>query len=149
MKISEKDPQPVKMNGVPISFKADKAPYFTAPDKNAGKYLIKRLDKELSQLQNGTYVLRLNNIITDEKGRIAYFDYGGIEPARSRTADGSGAQAPIDKQLQENISNKVYGLIDKAPPYIPGSLNAQNVPAYAEEYASQLFTVKDHQVKPE
>jgi hypothetical protein len=141
IKIREIDAQPVKMNGIKIVRKADKAPYFTAPDKNIGSYLIKRIDRELAQLPDGTYVLQLNNVIIDEKGRVVYFDYGGLKPA-----DSKGAQS-IDEILQNNIRTKVQELMSKAPAYIPAALNGQNVPAYAGEYANELFAVKDHKVQ--
>ena len=153
VKVVEMLPKPVKMNGTALATRTDKAPYFTAPDKSLKAYLIKKLDKELSQLQDGKYGLELKNIITDEKGRIVYFEYGGVEHPELRTNNAANQlikQAPIDKQWQEDINKRVFELIDAAPAYIPASLKGQAVPAYTGEMASfEWFEVKDHQVKAE
>lgn len=150
VKVAEMQPKPIKMNGKAIAIRTDKAPYFTAPDKNLKAYLVKKLEKELSQLQDGEYILQLANVITDEQGRIVYFEYEGIDHPQLRTTDGANQlvkQAPINKQLQEEISKKAYELIDAAPAYIPASLNGQPVPAYGESGSYEWFTIKDHQVK--
>ena len=149
IKIHEIGPQPTKMNGVSIAQKVDKWPYFTAPEKDLENYLIKKLDKELSSLHDGTYWLQLNDIITDEKGRVVYFDYAGLQQRELRKGGSNEPvkQTPVDQQLQDNLRKKIQELVDKVPAYIPATLNGQNVPAYTGNNGHVWFTVTDHKIK--
>ena len=121
---------------------------------------------ELGKLDNGSYRLDISNIVIDEHGKIAYFDFH--EMKRSKTSDeikdvkpapatnivnasdpkinvsitdgpkaGTTATlvrntdpafyAPVKKELQEEIFNKVCRLMETAPAFRPGTEKGKKV----------------------
>jgi hypothetical protein len=81
---------PVKINNKPIygneaqfmipKFDADYLLPVMNAAKNLDEYLFIHLKKELARLADGRYELRLNNLVIDEKGNIAFFDIATLEP---------------------------------------------------------------------
>ncbi len=84
-KIMQHDPSPIKMNGKTIQQNVDKNPYFTGSDKDLRDYLLRNMKDALSKLPNGQYRLDISNIVIDENGKVAYFDYSEMQ--RIKTSD--------------------------------------------------------------
>lgn len=129
IKVMQKDPAPMTMNGNPI-YSGDITPEYTGPDKNIRMYMLKQMKNDLSGLDNGQYTLNINNIVVDENGNIVYFEYGNIR--RSKTSD-AVKQAPASKpSVQKNagVSVKTQGKSFK--------MTKNTDPAYYQEIDKNL-----------
>lgn len=159
MKVMQRDPAPIKMNGKKIADPSDESPAFTGSEKDLRNYLLLNMRHELGKLDNGSYRLDISNIVIDEHGKIAYFDFH--EMKRSKTYEeiknlpikpasnitnasdpkinvtiNEGPQAgttttlvrntddafyaPVKKEMQEEIFNKICRLMETAPAFRPG-----------------------------
>ena len=159
IKIVQLDPHPIKLNGKKIIEPSDGDPAYTGSEKDLRNYLLLNMKHELGKLDNGSYRLDIDNIVIDENGKIAYFDFH--EMKRSKTTDevkeitpqpasniinasdpkiivtiNEGPKAgttvplvrntdpayyaPVKKELQEEIFNKICRLMETAPAFRPG-----------------------------
>ncbi len=80
---------PVVINGKPIWGNEPKymlqditanyiAPVVSGAVNNFDQYLFSILQKDLDQLEDGSYSLNVNRLVIDEKGNIAYYELEGI-----------------------------------------------------------------------
>lgn len=150
-KYIKSSPQPEKMNGRKI-YRGYDLPepgplgsptnYKAGIDGNGIKiYLLSNLKAELATLPDGSYYVGVNNVVLDEKGKIVYYDNGGIEP--SVTNNAKVPQATTDKILK-----KIGELLDDAPAHTPGIFNGQEVPFMVAQGRSH-FEIKNGKVVAE
>jgi len=55
------------------------SPVFSGAGVNADQYLFAQLKNDLDKLENGSYILRVNNLVINDKGNIAYYENAGID----------------------------------------------------------------------
>ncbi len=75
-------PKPVKLNGEAIPQNVDKGPVFTGSEGNIRNYIIKNAREQLTALEDGMYTLDISNILIDEKGEVAYFNFEDVKRSR-------------------------------------------------------------------
>jgi hypothetical protein len=108
------------------------------------QYLHKNAKSAFEKLQDGNYVILLNDVVIDKVGKIAYYEYNGL--INAELAD----KFPLKKETDMAIVN----LILNAPKYSPATKNNLPVPyliSYLYENAANKdyqysFTVKNHRV---
>ena len=106
------------------------------------EYLFVNLKNELSKLEDGRYELRLNNLVIDDKGKIAFFDQAAIEPYLS----------PDDKELiyrnelRQSLEKRLLDILQGPIQFKPAMKNGKpvNVRFHLEGF---LISVKNHEVK--
>jgi hypothetical protein len=134
------DPVPVKMNGTRIygnnqtgSLTSSPEPY--AKNGSVEDYLFRNLAKTLDRLPDGIYRIELNNVVVDTKGKIVYYEYGGITNANKNTP------ADIEKALPEEIDH----LLNNVPAMKPGKMQNNNVISTSDIFLREYkIEVKDH-----
>jgi len=112
---------PVKINGKMIygnepqfmisKFESD----FRAPIINSGKhldeYLFLNLKDELDKLDDGVYAFRLNNLVIDDKGKIAFFDMATLDldmsPDEKRPNYSEQSKQIIEKKFREILESPI------------------------------------------
>jgi beta-lactamase regulating signal transducer with metallopeptidase domain len=113
------DTIPVAINGRPIY--GDEAKYkfvqpspgyappaYNGPEKDPEHYLFSSLKNDLEKLENGLYTLNINNVVLDNNGRIAYYEYEGLI---ARPYGGRLVPA-IPNDLRNSINAKTTGILD-------------------------------------
>jgi len=87
MKIVRNESTPMTLNQKKIFSEdlTDSKPQFTIPYKDLREYLLKNMKTELGNLPNGSYKMHISNVVTDENGKLVYFEYSGI--TRGRTSE--------------------------------------------------------------
>lgn len=175
MKIVKKESTPMTLNQKKIFHEdlADRNPQFAAPYKDLRDYLLKNMKNELINLPEGSYKMHISNVVTDENGKLVYFEYSGI--TRGRTSEELGitnnaaagakqsmpviktdnmilrpttnSEAELDKNIQNTLDEKIYSLLQNVPSYTPGLNDGKAVPSIAKSYNfGNYFKVKDHQL---
>ncbi len=176
LKIVRQEPTPKALNSKKIftEYETDMHPQFAAPYKDLREYLLKNMRNDLSALNNGYYKIHLNNVVTDENGKLVYFEYSGI--TRGRTAEEMGAinktiedttqtnpviksgnmilrktpnsEAEIDKSIQNTLDQKIYSLLQSVPNYTAPTKDGKKVPTLMREISFwNYFKVQDHQLQ--
>ncbi len=82
-KIIAHEPRPTSMNGKPIANEPDRPAQFTGSDKDLRDYILKNMRNELGNLEDGNYVLDIDDVLVDEQGKIVYFNYNNMRRNKS------------------------------------------------------------------
>ena len=116
--ISEKmtiAPRPVMMNGEQI-YTTDALKTFpflkSAGDKKISVYLFDKLKRQLSALDDGNYIVSIDNVVLDKKGRLVYYELKGIKKLVSKTLFVTPASKNIYKDsihVTSMLDNKIAG----------------------------------------
>ena len=130
VKVVQHDPQPIKMNGKQIPTDVDKNPVYTGSEKDLRDYLLKNMKDVLSKLDDGQYWLDISNILIDEHGRIVYFDYSEMKRSKTAGEVNDANFGTINKNLQEEIYDKVCRLMEVAPGFQPGTIGGKKAVSY-------------------
>jgi hypothetical protein len=165
MKVVQKVPVPVKMNGEKIYCNEDyngmKNEMGTPAYNPAGfnvynlkEYLISNLAEEFKNFPDGDYVIDLSHVVMDKYGKIVYFEYGGINLGKMVVADRKADTAKqvsfsnISPDIQKKIANKVYDLLNNAPAHSPATFNGVDVPFIIQAMMPfwNPFTIKNGKV---
>lgn len=159
VKVAEHEPVPVKMNADTIyqdytikqmADNADGEVYNTGTLKAAGLrlYLLSNLKDEISRLEDGKYWLGIGNVVVDKNGKVAYYDYAGIQtksPMGFYSGNNTGTE--IDFGMQEKINKKVGKLIQDMPAHIPAVCKGEHVNSLIDGLEFwNLFEIKNGKV---
>lgn len=150
----EKHRLPSKLNGNPIlgnensvvqhsNFESDyTVPVFIGGEKDITSMLFSSTKNELNSLDDGEYYFRVNNMVVDVKGSIAYYEDLGIE---SYTPPGE--EAPSNSiELLKSIENNMALVLNKSGLFKP-AIKADkpvNVRYYLSNY---ILKVKNHKAQ--
>lgn len=110
---------PVSLNGQPVFgseryydiFNEQKPytpPTLSGDEQHLEQYLFKHLEQDLNGLEDGRYVININNLVIDNQGRVAYYDEVEIIPDYAPVED----KPMINAQLQKNINSQVVELLE-------------------------------------
>lgn len=144
------DTMPVAINGQPILGNEPQylqpeynnkysLPVFTGSGNDLEVYLFTTLKKELNQLEDGRYILRLNRLVIDNQGNIAYYEPEGIDWFM-----GSEETLPvIPDNIRQAINQKLTSACNAPLKFKPALQDGKpvNVRLSLDKYAIE---VKDH-----
>lgn len=156
MIITTIDPKPQLINGkkiyTPNELEGEKGQNrrYTKPSAYSSaamkEYLLGNMKKELKKLDDGDYRLIVENIVMDNKGKLAYFEFGGLkkviklEGARQKTED-------IDKKTEEKFAKKIALLINSAPSHSPAVYDGNEVNSSINNWDFyNSFSIKDKEL---
>lgn len=126
--IENPDGEPVKINGGNIYTAKDAIDKKPVVDEGTVRqYILNRIGGRLTGLGDGAYAIRLNNIILDEKGRIAYYNLASVEKS-SITRMPVYSWKKTDDRTQERISALIRELVAAMPAYSPVTVYKNPVP---------------------
>jgi len=120
------------------------APGALHSDNGLVQYIHKNAKNTIEKLQDGNYILLLNDVVIDKEGKIAYYEYNGL----------INAELADNFPLKEETEMAIVNLILNAPKYSPATKNNLPVP-YLMTYVYEKvvnreypysFTVKNHKV---
>lgn len=83
--VIKRKPAPVKLNGKPVNEWPEQDAAYTGSESSLRDFLVFNMKDVLTKLDDGQYTLNVFNVLIDENGHIAFFEYEDIK--RSRTAD--------------------------------------------------------------
>lgn len=124
-------------------------------DVDAGgikEYLLSNMKDEIAKLDDGSYVLHLDNIVMDERGAIVYYEYNGLTGAKPFAQAPPGQEekniAPeVSKSTNDEFGKKVSALMENAPLHGPANFKGYPVPYLINSIAFwNSFTVKNHKL---
>jgi len=162
MVVTRKNPNPIKLNGKKIYTSDDVnvkmkmgAPATNKADIDGGaikEYLLSNMKNEIAKLDDGNYVLHLDNIVLDENGAIVYYEYNGITGAKPFAQappgqEGMNKAPKVSKAVANEFEKKTGILIDNAPRHGAAYFNGNAVPYLLNTIAFwNSFTVKNHKL---
>lgn len=138
--VANPNPIPIKMNGYTIytDKEIDTPPSLSV--EKLKRYLLYQLGTTLTGLGNGMYRMYLDNVIIDDKGKVAYYTYGGVQyaqkPMPSQNNDRPKSSMRVSYKVdwqnlpevhQQRIKKKLEVLIEKMPAYSPAKAYNQPV----------------------
>ncbi len=142
MKITVREPRPIKINGKHIysDYGTDANGFTTiTPDINSigtlnstslKQYLLNNMKDVIAKLKDGTYYLDLNYVILNETGAVVYYGYSDLRyrPFRTSTqASNSNQSEVIDEKLKNEFFKKLIQLMKSVPKTKPATVNGKPV----------------------
>ncbi len=129
--VANPNPIPIKMNGYTIytDKEIDSPPSLTV--SKLKHYLLYQLGHTLTGLGDGMYRIYLDNVIIDDRGKVAYYNFGGIQYAQkpqTTTNRKSGSSIRVafktdwqnlPEAHQQKIKQKLEDIIDNMPAHTP------------------------------
>lgn len=150
--LTTRDPYPILFNNEKI-YDAEELANYKSPNgystfKSATnptllqEYLLTNLDREISKLKDGEYVLNIYHVVVNKEGRIVFFRFRGVEEMITQR-DGFKAGQLIDENLNDRFSKKVAMLLSNAPAHRPAWYNGKPVNSLVESGGHAPFIVKN------
>ncbi|MBS1690329.1 MAG: hypothetical protein JSS96_16480 [Bacteroidetes bacterium] len=153
--VTRRDPNPIKLNGKKIytSDDLDAKNTLGGPATNKSsfsydgikEYLLSNLSSELSKLEDGYYMLSVNNVVINEEGAIVYYEYGGL-----RGTSNSYPPKPhpeVNPATSEAVGKRVDELLNDAPKHEPAYYKGNAVPFLVTGVVFlNPFQVKNHKL---
>jgi hypothetical protein len=129
------DPVPVKLNGDKIYSCAKDAeqPIFAGKEHDLWNYLFSKLQRNFEELPDGYYPLHLYNVVIDENGKLAFYQFEGVSNIDNLAAS-----------KRKSISEKIKELLDKSPEIKPAKVNGNNVAYWWSELGNEFIIVNNH-----
>lgn len=147
------DMMPVTLNGKhiygnePMYYIPDAETKYTAPilDHEAGdleKYIFAQLKNDLDKLPDGGYDLKVNRVVIDDQGSVAYYEIAGL----SVFAHPLNKKAVVSNELRQAINGKIATSLNSAPKFTPAAKDGKpvNVRLTLDKYE---LVVKGHQAQ--
>jgi hypothetical protein len=144
---------PVKINGKPIYgnethyWQPDEnmkytIPMLSTPEKDLEQIFFAKLKNELSKLEDGYYTFRVNDLVIDEQGKVAYFESRSIDAL----PETSGDYPKISNEVKEQINQTLEEILNGFDRFKPALKNGKaiNVRLSLGNYE---IKVKNHQAK--
>jgi hypothetical protein len=153
--ISPRERIPMAMNGQKIYADTElvlnnkkygsvfKTPGWTA--QSIREYLLSNLKNEFKKLDDYDYELSLATIVIDDKGGIAYFNYGGFT-ARQKWNKNGEIKHNIPAPVLNEIKKKVYRLLLTAPPHEPAYAFGRPAASLITDISAVPFQIKSHKL---
>lgn len=182
IKVAIADSIPVSMNGKPIFYYAkgfatdvpaekllDAPNSYLGSDQHLRNYLVKNMQDELGKLDDGVYRIKMKNIVVDEYGKIAYYEYSGIEKSKPIAPKPASAQETtkipgdnftlranpdshygpeaVNKTIQTEVAKKISSLVE-AVNFTPAMKDGATTISISSEYLffQNYFKVEGHRV---
>jgi hypothetical protein len=131
------DPEPDSINGRKVynTNEVTSMPESYAGTTTIDDYLLNNLNGDIKKLPlpDGLLKIDLNNVIIDEKGRVAYFEYRGIQ-----CWDKDGSM----RYIREKLGPRISKLMEHAPAMKPATLDGNDVVAYTNQGAWYDLKIK-------
>lgn len=135
------NPMPLKLNNMNIYGVNEVGNQPSVSGETLRRFIISQLSAHLKK--DGEYRLMLDNIIINDKGKIVYYNFNGIEKkvtTHTQTIEAGKSSSPVnyamsrtdwketDKNLSTSLSTQIEKIIDKTPAYKPAMVYNQPVP---------------------
>jgi hypothetical protein len=127
---------------LPETAKKYSPPVLGEAGNNFEKYIFQQATHELDMLEDGTYILRVDRLVIDDEGKVAYYQPGGIELFM-----GSNESKPaIHDDTRMAINQKLASILDGPVTFKPAVKDGKpvNVRMSLTKYAIE---VKNHKSK--
>lgn len=137
--IRNPNPIPLKLNNMNIYAVNEVGNQPSVSGETLRRFIIGQLNAHLKK--DGEYRLMLDNIIINDKGKIVYYNFNGIEKKiTTQTIEAGKSSSPVsnamsradwketDKNFSASLSTQIEKIIDKAPAYKPAMVYNQPVP---------------------
>lgn len=139
--IRNPDPIPLKLNNMNIYAVNEVGNQPSVSGETLRRFIIGQLNAHLKK--DGEYRLMLDNIVINDKGKIVYYNFKGIEKkvtTHTQTIEAGKSSSPVsyamsradwketDKNLSSFLSTQIEKIIDIAPTYKPALVYNQPVP---------------------
>ncbi|MGN6567450.1 MAG: M56 family metallopeptidase, partial [Flavipsychrobacter sp.] len=153
--VARKSPIPIKLNGRKI-YKSDDMDVMNtmggpatniSPFSRDGvkEYLLSNLSSELSKLEDGYYMLNVNNVVINEDGAIVYYEYSGLKGTSNSYPPKPHAE--VDSATSDAIGRRVGTLLDNAPKHDPAYYKGNAVPFLVTGVVFlNPFQIKNHKL---
>ena len=155
MLVTSLSPHPIKLNGKKIYTSDDlyaqnkmgspvtNTSSFTADGLR--EYLLSRLSGDFSKLEDGYYMLSVDNVVVNENGSIVYYEYGSLRGTSNSYPPKPHAE--VDKATSEAIGRRVDELLNEAPKHEPAYYKGDAVPSLVNGVVSRNpFQIKNHKL---
>lgn len=155
MVVTTLNPHPIKLNGKKIYNSDDlygqnkmgspvtNTSSFTADGLR--EYLLSHLSDDLSKLEDGYYMLSVDNVVVNENGSIVYYEYGDLRGVSNSYPPKPHAE--VNKTTSETIGKRVDELLNEAPKHEPAYYNGNAVPSLVNGVVFRnAFQIKNHKL---
>lgn len=150
MSISERAPEPIKLNGERIYTYGDlnrrSRELSDVPTSQPGAtlqivktYLLTNMDDFISRLDDGIYHFKLNHIIIDNAGSVVYYN---LSPLQYQKAPNKIAEKTTE-QLSRSFKNAAEKVLKESPRYRAAVFEGHSVNSMLYNGFTLNFTVKD------
>lgn len=155
MRITQLSPVPIKLNGNKIYSSNElmtrntvegitDESSVTSPELK--KHILKGLDNEINGLEDGNYILELNNIIVNDKGEVVFFEFSGLYNV-TYPSTGMPVKKRVKEQIEKKAAKKIGVLLSKYPKGRPATYKDKEVPSIVNGYDFRNnFIIKDGKI---
>lgn len=153
--VTRMDSHPTKLNGKKI-YRSDDlnvmntmgGPMTNVPSLSGDgikEYLLSNLSSELSKLEDGYYMLNVNNVVINENGAVVYYEYGGLKGTSNVYPPQPHPE--IDSATSDAIGKRIGELLDNAPKHDPAHYKGNSVPFLVTGVVFlNPFQIKNHKL---
>lgn|GEM_PF-2810883 len=134
MKVILKEVSIVKIDGIASCGEPDRKPVLKSKYASIRALMLHSLSADLKELNDGSYILYIKDIVVDRSGRIVYIDYNGL------IGDN------LSNDVQQRFFDKVVDLAENAIKFEPGIKAGSPVMCqlYVQEMFWKKFKVENH-----
>ena len=106
------------------AFESDySSPTLAQANTDLDHYLFTKMQSSINKLEDGHYAFRLNNLVIDMEGHIAYYEQPGIEIAM-----GPDEKQPIiTNEIKSELTKQITSLLDSPLQFKPALKNGRAV----------------------
>ena len=125
-KIVVTDPQPEKIDGKKVVINSGEGAEFGG-NGSGTLYLYKELKNELCLLNDGYYILRIYNILVDDKGQTCMFTYDPPGSSKKPEFYEWSHEVPVDSAVNAKIFARACEVMDHLPKWKPATKNGKKI----------------------
>lgn len=140
--VQVREPEPISINGQKIYHAGEaEVPGYVGGNLTFESSVMSAMSSELGTLPDGDYALNLKNLVVDEKGKVAYYELGGLQRL------GMAIRTTVANDTAERIAVLVDNTLNNAPALSPAKIGGRQVAYLMQTYFWRpIITVKDRKV---
>lgn len=139
MKVRQHVLNPVVANGEPIYHYADVTKHSEQrrDREPLEDYILHKLAKRLKALPDGSYRIKMDNMVVNKDGEIVYYELDGIVGIDGHAWYRDAMFVPATIKLP--IDNEVKAIVNNAPSLKPAKINGKRVYYFADVYLGDII----------
>ncbi len=102
-------------------------------------YILAKVSKRLRVLTDGSYIIRMQNVVVNKNGEIVYYELGGIVGLKNGERYRGELAVPFTTKV--SIDNEVRAIMNSAPSMKPAKIDGRRVYYIADVYLSDFKIV--------